>query len=196
MTEPPAAESKLATDGDDTDDLTPRPAATRRRRGRWSMVVLGVVVVVIAWLVWSLLSGASLFFRNVDQAVAERDELGEQRFRLQGTVVAGSVVETTVDEVPAVAFTVRYDCVLADVVHVGSPPQLFQDDIPVVLEGHWAAEADTMTGVDSFALGANDGYVFASDDMLVKHDNEYVADSGEKIVEADEGGDDCGDAGS
>ena len=43
-------------------------------------------------------------------------------------------------------------------------------------------------GVRSFDGGDNDGWYFASDEMLVKHDNEYVADNGERLDDAVEGG--------
>ena len=167
-------------------DLTPRSLPAARRRRWLPMLLVGAIVVLIGVVIANGLGDASLFFRNVDEAVAERDSLGERRFRLQGTVVPGTAVETTVADEPVVMFTVNYDGVEADIVHRGDPPQLFQDAVPVVLEGHWVQGLPA--GVSSFDGGANDGWYFASDEMLVKHDNEYVADNGERLDDAVEGG--------
>jgi cytochrome c-type biogenesis protein CcmE len=57
---------------------------------------------------------------------------------------------------------------------VGDPPELFQDAIPVVLEGSWQATPD--------------GTVFASDRILVKHDEVYDSENPDRLREAEEGG--------
>lgn len=167
-------------------DLTPRELRPAGRRRWLPLVVIAAVVVVVLVVVVRGLGDAALYFRNVDEAVAERDDLGDRRFRLQGTVVPGSVVDTRIEGAAAVAFTVRFEGVEADVVHVGDPPQLFQPDVPVVLEGHWAEGPPAV--VDDLPDGAHDGWYFASDEMLVKHDNEYVADNEERLDDADRGG--------
>lgn len=147
-------------------DLTPRPATPRRRRGVVASVVLVAVVGLLVFLAVKALGDASLFFLNVDEAVEQREDLGDDRFRLQGTVVEGTVDETA----DGVAFAVEFGGVRADVVHVGDPPELFQPGIPVVLEGNWEGEA------------------FASDRILVKHTSEYEAENPDRLDEADEGG--------
>jgi cytochrome c-type biogenesis protein CcmE len=106
------------------------------------------------------LSNAALFFRNVDEAVEQRDTLGDKRFRLQGSVVADSVES----DGTTVRFQVEYGGVQADVVHIGDPPELFQPDIPVVLEGRWSQEGDW----------------FESDRILVKHTEDYEAEHPER----------------
>jgi cytochrome c-type biogenesis protein CcmE len=154
---------------DDTPelDLTPRPTAPRGRRGLLASLVLVAVVGALAFVAVKALGDASLFFLNADEAVEQRADLGTDRFRLQGTVVDGSVEETD----DGVAFAVEFDDVTVDVVHEGDPPELFQPDIPVVLEGNW------------------EGEVFASDRILVKHSSEYEAENPDRIDEADQGGD-------
>ncbi|MGH9213362.1 MAG: cytochrome c maturation protein CcmE [Acidimicrobiales bacterium] len=146
--------------------------ATRRRspRRRWlPLVVVGVVVMALGVLVVKGLSEATLYFRNADEAVAQRDELGDRRFRLQGTVVDDAVVTEG-----GVTFDVAYNDVEVAVHHVGDPPDLFEPGVPVVLEGRWDES----------------GAFFASDRMLVKHDAEYESreDYDERISEADDGG--------
>ena len=182
MTDVPGAADRAPPVGDphadpgDGLDLTPRrPAVAGRRlrtvRGLVSLLVVAAVAGGISFALFRLVSDASLFFLNADEAVERRDELGNQRFRLQGTPVAHSVVPTKLDFEQAVAFTVSFAGVTADVVHVGSPPDLFTPGVPVVLEGRWieGRPAD----LEAFACGTNDGHYFASDHMLVKHDNEY-----------------------
>jgi cytochrome c-type biogenesis protein CcmE len=149
-------------------DLTPRsaPPATRRR---WPAVAVIVAVVAgLGFVATRALSDATLFFYNADEAVAKRDELGADRFRLQGTVVDGSIEETP----EGVAFTVAFNGVQVAVAHRGDPPELFRPGMPVVLEGRWSA----------------DGEVFTSDRMLVKHDEQYDAKHPDRIAEAESGG--------
>ena len=174
---PPADPHDDPPDGPaDGLDLTPRRRAAAggrppRVRRLVSLLVVAAVAGGISFALFRLVSDASLFFLNADEAVERRDELANQRFRLQGTPVAHSVVATQVDFEQAVAFTVSFAGVTADVVHVGSPPDLFTPGVPVVLEGRWTEGRPV--DLEAFACGANDGHYFASDHMLVKHDNEY-----------------------
>lgn len=137
-------------------DLTPRDdvaaRAPRRAKRRWApLAVIGLLVVVIGAIMLQA-KDASLYFRNADEAVEQREELGDQRFRLQGTVV-GEVAE----DGAATTFTVQYGGVNVDVRHTGSEPAMFKSGIPVVAEGRWN-EAGTE---------------FDSDRLLVKHDEDY-----------------------
>lgn len=156
-----------AEEGDATPGAPPRPRRTRRR---WlPLTVLGVVVLGLGMLVYKGLSDATLYFRNADEAVAQRDDLGERRFRLQGTVVGDPVVDGD-----TVTFDVAYNRVDVAVRHIGTPPDMFQPGIPVVLEGHWRDGTD----------------VFDSDRMLIKHDESYEDgdDYDDRIEDATEGG--------
>src|SRR5690606_32669524 len=123
-----------AVDEDDdtaTLDLSPRTSERKRRRGLPAAIALVAVVAALGFIAIKALGDASLFFLNVDEAVEQREDLGDDRFRMQGTVVEGSVDETD----DGVAFQVEFDGVEADVVHNGDPPELFQPGIPVVIEG-------------------------------------------------------------
>jgi cytochrome c-type biogenesis protein CcmE len=156
-------------------ELTPRTAPDapnarpRHRRSPWAYGALIAVLLGLGVVVYQGLTSASLYFYNADEAIAQRDDLGDRRFRLQGTVLGGSVERT--DE--GVEFTVAYDGAQVAVRHDGDPPELFEPGIPVVLEGSWAA----------------DGEVFESDRILVKHSEQYEADNGERLVEAERNGD-------
>jgi cytochrome c-type biogenesis protein CcmE len=157
----PAVDPHAPFEDDDDGglDLTPRQAppvggGTTDRGRRLAVIgVLGLLAVALVFMAYQGLSDASLFFRNADEAVAERDTLGDRRFRLQGTVVDGSVAP----DGGLVRFTVAHGDVDVAVVHRGDPPELFQPGIPVVLEGRWSSTDET----------------FESDRILVKHSEEY-----------------------
>lgn len=151
-------------------ELTPRTSAesdrpTGRRRSLLAYGVLVVVAVGLGVVVWQGLTSASLYFYNADEAVAERDELGDRRIRLQGTVLAGTVQPTD----DGVDFAVEFNDVRVDVRHAGDPPELFEPGIPVVVEGRWSEDA------------------FASDTIRVKHSEEYEADYGDRLDDAGDG---------
>ncbi len=129
-------------------------------------VVIAAVCGALAFLVIQGLDNATTYFRNADEAMAQRDDLGTRRLRLQGTVVPGSV-RTSGDEV---AFAVEYHCVAVDVRHRGDPPELFVDGIPVVLEGAFVDGTDT----------------FASDRIMVRHTSEYRAEEADRLALAAE----------
>ena len=105
------------------------------------------------------LGHATQFFRTADQAVADRTHLGHRRFRIEGTVVDGSVHESG----QQVAFVIESKGVTVDVLHTGDPPQLFKAGIPVVLEGRFEGER------------------FASDRILVKHSESYQVQHPDRV---------------
>lgn len=149
-------------------DLRPRHVPSPRARRRGAVVVIVLVLGALAFVATKALSDASLFFYNADEAVAKRDELGDRRFRLQGTVQDGTIA-TTGD---GVDFSVAFNGVVVPVTHRGDPPELFDEGEPVVLEGRWDPSTDT----------------FSSDRMLVKHDEEYDEANQDRIDQAEQGG--------
>jgi len=86
-------------------------------------------------------------------AMHQKASLGTRDFRLEGVVVPGTVHDTPT----GVDFTVQSNGVSAQVANTGSPPQLFQPNIPVVVVGHF------------------NGNAFDSNQILVKHSSSYVA---------------------
>jgi cytochrome c-type biogenesis protein CcmE len=141
-------------------------ARRRTRRTRIRGWLLGLAVV--AALVFVLLRGlgnATLFFYNADEAVAKREQLGADRFRLLGNVVTDTVDRSS----DGARFMVSFNEVEVSVVHHGEIPQLFQPGIPVVLEGRWQ------------------GDVFTSDRMVIKHNEVYVEDNPDRVADYGEG---------
>ena len=129
-----------------------------------SRVRLGIVIAVVcgalAFLVLQGLGNATSFYRNADEAVAHRADLGTKRFRLQGVVAPGTIKDAGND----VTFEVEYDCVKVPVRHTGTRPPLFKNGIPVVLEGHFT--------------GPTGAYV--SDRIIIRHTNEYRTKESQK----------------
>jgi cytochrome c-type biogenesis protein CcmE len=134
--------------------------AARRGVNRVRLAAVAVVIVgALGFVLWQGLGDATLYFRTADEAVAQKEELGTQRFRIEGIVEPGTVQGTA----GGVEFVIEENGVAVPIRHVGDPPELFQPDIPVVLEGRW------------------DGDVFASDRIMVKHTNEYRAEHPERV---------------
>jgi cytochrome c-type biogenesis protein CcmE len=128
-------------------------------------VVIVVVAAAIGFLVWQGLGNATLYFKTADEAVRDRQELGDRRFRIEGVVLAGSVRERG----DGVGFRIEENGVEVPVRHRGDPPELFQPDIPVVLEGRWQ------------------GTTFESDRIMVKHTSEYREDNPDRVQDYPEG---------
>jgi cytochrome c-type biogenesis protein CcmE len=142
-------------------DLTPatpaEPAPTRRWRN-WA--IMGVFVLAAGAVLYQALTSARVYFLNVDEAVAQRASLGDETFRMQGTVV--DEVRTGSDG--AMVFTISFGGEDAEVHHVGDEPSdLFEIGQPVVAEGRW------------------DGDQFVSSQVLVKHSEEYVEDNPDRV---------------
>lgn len=129
---------------------------TRRRLWLAGIVVLAA----LGFLVFQGLGNATLYFRTADEAVAQREQLGDRRFRIEGDVVDGSVRQVGND----VSFTLTKNDVRVPVQHKGDPPELFRPGIPVVLEGRFQGDH------------------FSSDRILVKHSETYVAENPERVT--------------
>ena len=146
-------------------DVTPRPPAPARPRRRvWALGAIVVLLAAAGFLLTQALTDATTYFYNADEAVDRRDELGDRRFRLQGTLV--DIAQQT-DE--SAAFTVSFRGVVVDVVHQGGQPALFEQGTPVVCEGRWD----------------DAGRTFSSDRILVKHSEEYKAENPERVGRTD-----------
>lgn len=151
-------------------DAGPSPARTRRRRPVGAYLALAAVVLGVAFVVMQGLGDATLYFRNVDEAVADRDDLGTRRFRLQGLV--GDDVE---EDGERVTFTLRFNGADVAVRHAGDPPDLFRPGQPVVLEGRFEEGSD----------------VYLSDSIRVKHSEEYEAEHEDRLADSRDGEEDA-----
>ncbi|MGA8295861.1 MAG: cytochrome c maturation protein CcmE [Acidimicrobiales bacterium] len=135
-----------------TEATTARARQTRRR-----LALVGVVLVAaIGFLLYKTLTSAVVYFKTANEAVADRSALGNSTFQIEGVVVPHTIRRVGNGEL---RFEIASGNVKVPVENSGSPPQLFQSDIPVVLVGHFVASSD----------------LFSSDQILVKHSNQYIA---------------------
>jgi cytochrome c-type biogenesis protein CcmE len=116
-----------------------------------------VIVAAVSFLLYKGLTSAIVYFKTANEAIADRVVLGDTTFQIEGVVVRGSVRRLGAD---TLAFSITSNGVTVGVVNSGLPPQLFQPGIPVVLAGHFAGDSN----------------VFDSDQILVKHSNQYIAE--------------------
>ncbi len=171
-------------DGAPAPDLSPRATSTTRRTPRraWgAAVVLAVVLGLAGVVLYQGLSNATVFFCNADE-VGRRSECdGTGRFRLQGTVDQGSVT----NDGAVLRFTVTYNGATIPVRYQGEPGGIFEEGIPVVVEGRLrgAGGSDGAAGAAAGADGAPGGVVFEGDRILVKHTEQYVEENPDRVPE-------------
>ena len=158
-----------ADGGEPSGDGTVAAPVRSGKRRLPAIAVLVVVVLGLGYVMLHALGGATTFYRNVDEAVAQKDTLGTTRFRLQGTVVADTIDRTG----EGVDFMVTFNGVEIPVRHAGDPPEMFKADEAVLLEGHFADD-----GSDTFE----------SNLMIVKHSEVYESENQARIKEAEVGG--------
>lgn len=137
------------------DAPAPRKARSRPRRLR-IVLVFCVLAVAVAFLLVEGLGSSLDYFDTVHQALAKKAALGTSVIRLEGTVVPGTVRRTA----DGADFEVSGGGEAVAVENVGSPPELFQPNIPVVVVGHFASAGSDL---------------FMSDQIMVKHSASYVA---------------------
>ena len=119
--------------------------------------IAGVVALIVAITVAGLNENLT-YYLYPNEAVAQRTDFPDgERFRLAGQVVAGSLTESGED----LTFEVTDGSATIPVLLVGTPPALFNEEVPVLLEGYWSGES------------------FTADEALIRHDENYeVPDEG------------------
>jgi cytochrome c-type biogenesis protein CcmE len=119
-------------------------------------VVFALLAGAIAYLLVEGLGSSLDYFDTVPQAIAHRARIGATIIRLEGVVVPGSVHRTS----KGADFEVSGGGERIVVHNSGSPPQLFQPSIPVVVVGHFRAPGSDL---------------FVSNQIMVKHSATYIA---------------------
>ncbi len=121
---------------------------------RWIYSLLGVGLLAGAgFLIQRALSDSLVYFILPSEYAATPHEYDDRRIRLGGIVSPGSVAFD--DQELQLAFLVTDSLQTYPVRHTGTPPELFQENTGVVVEGRF-----------------EDG-VFVSDNLLVKHSEVY-----------------------
>ena len=155
--------------GPDSEGGESAPSTRRRRVSLPALALLVAIIGIGGFVMVKALGSATTFYRNADEAVAQRDSLGTKRFRLQGTVVPGTVTQTG----DGVRFEIAYNGVPIVINHVGDPPEMFKENQAVLLEGHFDAD------------GTN---TYDSDLMIVKHSEVYKEKQQERLNDAEVNG--------
>ncbi len=126
----------------------------------------GLVLLALGYILFGGLDDNLVYYLTPQEAVDQRAEFPDgERFRLGGLVVGGSIVSTA----DGVSFEVADGGYSISVSHNGEPPELFRENVGVVLEGAWAGER------------------FEADTLILKHDEEYrTVDGDEPYVPPDE----------
>ncbi len=146
----------------DVDWKTVKSLRSRPVTATRAIMVLLLIAAALAFVIYKGISNAIQYFYTAQQAVAQKSQLGSKTFRLEGIVVPGSIRDTQ----SGVDFQVRFANTYVPVVEIGSPPQLFQPTIPVVLVGHFQ------------------GNYFWSNQIMIKHTANYVAAHPSRIKNA------------
>jgi len=141
----------------DVPDGPALPPSKRRRTSRRVLFVFALLVIAFVFLLVEGLGSSLDYFDTVDQALAHKSSLGTQTFRLEGTVVPGTIHATS----NGTDFDICQGGASVPVTNVGSPPQLFAPRIPVVVVGHFASTAS---------------HRFDSNTIMVKHSSTYTAE--------------------
>ena len=115
-----------------------------------------LVVAVLALLSQGLLHSLN-YFDTVDQVFASRAKIGTTAIRLEGVVKPHTITRTSNGASFWMTGTGTHEVY---VISRGTPPQLFQADVPVVVEGHFTTSHST---------------TFDGTQILVKHTATYIA---------------------
>lgn len=134
----------------------PNPSTKKPVRPAVRLAIVGLVVALaVGFLLVKGLGSSLNYFETVNQAVHHRTSLGTSDFRLEGTVDPGTVKRTNL----GASFYVSSGNDRVYVVNTGSPPELFQPTVPVVVVGHFSSDT-SMT--------------FLSNQIMVKHSASYI----------------------
>ena len=119
---------------------------------RFVLFGIGGVIALIVAIAFFGLSENLTYYLYPGEAIEQREDFPDgERFRLAGLVVEGSIVETG----EVIRFEVTDGAEIVPVVLSSTPPPLFGDDVPVLLEGAWRDNS------------------FVADSALIRHDENY-----------------------
>lgn len=127
--------------------------------------IAGVIALVVGITIFSLNDNLT-YYLYPNEAVEQKADFPDgERFRLAGQVVSGSLAEDGQD----LRFKVTDGSQTIDVVLLNTPPPLFNEDVPVLLEGYWS------------------GDTFVAEEALIRHDENYEVPSEGNYSESESG---------
>ena len=119
------------------------------------LIFVGISIVIFATI--RIASNNTIYYYTTTEA-NYLSSTSDERIKLGGFVVSNSVKK---GELGATEFLITDGNVTMKISFDGFIPELFQDEMGVILDGYFSDD------------------IFYSDDMLVKHDNEYISEDGE-----------------
>ena len=119
------------------------------------LIFVGIFIIIFASI--RIASSNTIYYYTTTEA-NYLSSTSDERIKLGGFVVSDSVKK---GELGATEFLITDGNVTMKISFDGFIPELFQDEMGVILDGYFSDE------------------IFYSDDMLVKHDNEYISEDGE-----------------
>lgn len=126
--------------------------------GQRQFVLFGIAG-VIALVVGITITGINdnlTYYLYPNEALEQRADFPDgERFRLAGEVVTGSLAE----QGEHLTFEVTDGSAIIPVLLTNTPPPLFNEEVPVLLEGSW------------------NGDIFTADETFIRHDENYETPS-------------------
>ena len=119
------------------------------------LIFVGIFIITFASI--RIASNNTIYYYTTTEA-NYLSSTSDERIKLGGFVVSNSVKK---GELGATEFLITDGNVTMKISFDGFIPELFQDEMGVILDGYFSDD------------------IFYSDDMLVKHDNEYISEDGE-----------------
>ena len=119
------------------------------------LIFVGIFIIIFASI--RIASYNTIYYYTTTEA-NYLSSTSDERIKLGGFVVSNSVKK---GELGATEFLITDGNVTMKISFDGFIPELFQDEMGVILDGYFSDD------------------IFYSDDMLVKHDNEYISEDGE-----------------
>ena len=119
-------------------------------------IFLGIILISFATV--RIASNNTIFYYTTSEAAENVNLSDSERLKLGGFVVNETVSKTSTEET---RFKVTDGNLEIVIIFDGYIPELFQEEMGVILDGYFKNE------------------IFYSDDMLVKHDNEYISEDGQ-----------------
>ena len=119
------------------------------------LIFVGIFIIIFASI--RIASSNTIYYYTTTEA-NYLSSTSDERIKLGGFVVSDSVKK---GELGATEFLITDGNVSMKISFDGFIPELFQDEMGVILDGYFSDD------------------IFYSDDMLVKHDNEYISEDGE-----------------
>ena len=119
-------------------------------------IFLGIILISFATV--RIASNNTIFYYTTSEAAENVNLSDSERLKLGGFVVNETISKTYTEET---RFKVTDGNLEIVIIFDGYIPELFQEEMGVILDGYFKNE------------------IFYSDDMLVKHDNEYISEDGQ-----------------